>query len=67
MPYMLPIKPLYMGRFSRATEWARIIRAPEKIPAEPIPATARPMIRVKLLFATPQMRLPNSKMPMAMR
>jgi hypothetical protein len=67
MPYILPMKPVYMGRFSRGTECARMMRAPEKIPAEPIPATARPMIRVKLLFATPQIKLPNSNNPMAIR
>lgn len=36
--------------------------APLKIPAEPIPAMARPMMRAVELGATPQMREPTSKM-----
>lgn len=44
-----------------------MMRAPEKMPADPTPATARPMIRVRLLLATPQIKLPSSKMAMAMR
>ncbi len=42
-------------------------RAPEKIPADPIPATARPMMRATEVGATPQMRDPSSKIPMAKR
>jgi hypothetical protein len=67
MPYMLPMKPLYIGRFSKGTLYARMIKAPEKMPADPKPATARPMMSVKLELATPQIKLPSSKMPMATR
>jgi hypothetical protein len=35
--------------------------APLKVPAEPTPATALPMISAILLGATPQMRDPSSK------
>jgi len=44
-----------------------MMRAPEKMPAEPRPATARPTMRVVDELATPQMRDPSSKMPMAIR
>ena len=36
-----------------------------KMPADPTPATERPMIRVTLLGAAPQMALPISKMASA--
>lgn len=39
-----------------------IIMAPEKIPAEPRPAMARPTIKTGELGAAPQMALPASKM-----
>ena len=41
--------------------------APEKIPAEPKPAMARPTMRAVLLGATPQTREPSSKITMAAR
>jgi hypothetical protein len=41
--------------------------APEKMPAAPIPATARPMMRAVEFGATPQMSEPISKMKSAMR
>jgi len=44
-----------------------MIKAPEKIPAEPIPAMALPTIRVTELGATPQIKLPISKIAMAIR
>lgn len=44
-----------------------MISAPEKIPAEPMPAMARPMIRVVEVLATPQISEPSSKMKMAIR
>lgn len=44
-----------------------MIKAPEKTPALPTPATARPMMRALLVGAAPQTRDPSSKMPMAMR
>lgn len=42
-------------------------RAPEKMPAEPTPAMALPMIRAMDDGATPHMSEPSSNMPMAMR
>jgi hypothetical protein len=67
IPYIAPINPVYIGRLTRGTEYATIIRAPEKIPALPTPATALPMIRAMEFGATPQMRLPSSKMAMVVR
>jgi hypothetical protein len=64
---MAPINPVYIGRFTRGTEYATIINAPEKIPALPIPAMARPIIKAMELGAIPQIRLPNSKIAIAMR
>jgi hypothetical protein len=56
-----------MGRLTRGTEYATMIRAPEKIPALPTPATALPMIKAMEFGATPQIKLPSSKMPIAIR
>ena len=67
IPYIAPMKPVYIGRFTRGTLYATMISAPEKIPALPTPATARPMIRAIEFGATPQIREPNSKIPIAMR
>jgi hypothetical protein len=47
--------------------FALTIRAPEKIPADPSPAIARPMINAIELGAIPHTKLPSSKMPIAMR
>jgi hypothetical protein len=38
-----------------------MLSAPEKSPAAPIPATARPTINIFEDVATPQIRLPSSK------
>lgn len=61
------MKPVYIGLLTRGTEYATMIKAPEKIPALPIPATALPQIRAIEFGATPQIRLPSSKMKMAIR
>ncbi|CAI4216090.1 unnamed protein product [Parascedosporium putredinis] len=47
------------------TVYAKIVNAPVKIPAPPTPATARPRMKARLVGATPQMRLPSSKMATA--
>lgn len=44
-----------------------IISAPEKMPAHPIPAIARPMIKAFELGATPQIKDPSSKIAIAVR
>jgi hypothetical protein len=67
IPYMPPTRPEYMGLLESGTECARISKAPENKPAAPIPATALPIIKVMEFWATPQIRLPSSKIPMALR
>jgi hypothetical protein len=44
-----------------------ITNAPEKIPAQPSPATARPTIRAVEVGAVPQTKEPISKIAMAIR
>jgi hypothetical protein len=44
-----------------------MIKAPEKMPAEPNPAIARPMIKAVELGDTPQTKEPTSKIPIAVR
>ena len=64
---MAPIIPVNAGRFCNGTENAIMINAPEKIPAEPIPAIERPMINAVDVGATPQTNEPSSKIKMAVR
>lgn len=42
-------------------------KAPEKMPATPIPAIARPTIKTELEGATPQIKDPISNMPTAVK
>lgn len=67
MPYIAKIRPEYVGRFASETEWAKMIKDPEKRPAEPTPATALPIMKAVELGAAPQIRDPTSKMPKVMR
>jgi hypothetical protein len=57
--------PVYMGRLESGTVFAMITRAPEKIPALPTPATARPRMKTVEVGAAPQRTDPTSKNPMA--
>lgn len=59
--------PVYRGLFFNGTVLATIKMAPEKIPADPTPATARPMMRAVEDGAIPHMKDPNSKMKSAER
>jgi hypothetical protein len=61
------MSPMYVGRLRSGTVTEMIKMAPEKIPAAPTPATARPMMRAVEFGATPQMSEPSSKMKSAMR
>ena len=54
-PYIAPISPEYIGLLTRGTAYAIMTRAPENIPADPTPATARPMIKATEVGAAPQM------------
>lgn len=62
---MAPMKPVYIGRFRSGTECARMIKAPEKIPAHPKPAIARPTMRAFEVGETPQTKDPSSNIPIA--
>jgi hypothetical protein len=61
----MPNMPKTRGRFGKGTVIEIMTRAPEKIPATPIPATALPTIKTVLEGATAQMREPISKMKTA--
>ena len=56
-----------MGRFSSGIVYATMTNAPEKIPAAPTPAMARPMINASEVGAAPHTVEPTSKMKMAVR
>jgi hypothetical protein len=64
---MPPMSPIYVGRCLNGTVIEMIKMAPEKIPAAPTPATARPMMSAVELGATPQIKEPISKMNRAIR
>jgi hypothetical protein len=53
--------PKTRGLLGKGTVMEIITRAPEKIPATPIPAIARPTIKTVLEGATAQIKLPISK------
>ena len=61
---MLPNNTPYFARFSSGTEQAMMMKLPAKMPADPTPAIARPMIKVVEFGDTPQMSEPISKMTM---
>ena len=63
-PYMLPSNAEYFGRLTGGTLKAIMMKLPAKIPAEPRPEIARPTMRVIELGATPQTKLPISKIVM---
>ena len=67
IPYIAPITPIYAGLPCRGTVCPTIKMAPEKRPAEPIPAIARPRIRPVELGVMPQTNEPSSKMKSAPR
>lgn len=56
-----------IGRFARGTVYARIVKAPENIPAAPTPATARPIINAFDVGAAPHTTDPTSKIMIADR
>jgi hypothetical protein len=67
IPYVAPVKPNSCGRFSGDAEKPTIVNTPTATPEPPTPAIARPTIRVVGFLATPQTRLPISKMSKASR
>jgi len=61
----MPRIPVNIGRrFGEVTN-AMIMNAPHAMPAAPTPAIARPTIRTGEFGATPQIKLPNSKIKIA--
>jgi hypothetical protein len=63
----MPNIPKTSGLFGKGTVIEIMTRAPEKMPATPIPATALPTIKTVLDGATAQIREPTSKIKTAAR
>ena len=59
--------PVNIGLRLGAAEYAISVYAPEPMPAAPTPAMARPTMRASEFGATPQIRLPTSKMKIERR
>lgn len=59
--YVIPIMPIIIGRFVGRTVKDTILVPPTDKPAPPKPAMALPMINVFEVDATPQIKLPISK------
>lgn len=64
---MEPIIPTSIGRLWRGTTWLMRMIDPEKMPAEPIPAIARPMINASEFGAAPHTTEPISNSNTAAR
>jgi hypothetical protein len=60
----MPVKAAVWDGFALK---AMIVYAPEAIPAPPAPAMARPTIKVVEFLATAHIKLPTSKMAIAVR
>jgi hypothetical protein len=56
-----------MGRFCKETKCVRMTVEPEKMPADPVPATALPRIKATEFGAAPQIVDPISKTMMERR
>jgi hypothetical protein len=67
MPKTIPNMPWKAGRRCRGIMGIMINRQPEKMPAEPRPAMARPRINTVELGAAPQIAEPISKTMMLKR
>ena len=67
IPKTDPIRPTKIGRLASGTICAIITVAPENMPADPIPAIARPNMKALEFGAPPQMADPTSKIRMAIR
>ena len=67
IPKAIPKMDVKIGRLRKGTSGSIIIIPPEKIPADPSPAMARPMMKAVELGAAPQMAEPASKMTMEKR
>ena len=56
---MLVISPIYLARILRGIEEATMARVPEKTPAEPSPAIARPKMSITDPVASAEMMDPT--------
>jgi hypothetical protein len=65
LTYTDPTAPMYAGLTESGVVMATMMRHPANTPAHPTPAMARPTIKTSELGATPQIRLPNSKIDSA--
>ena len=62
---MPPITPINMGRRRRGIDCARMMKHPERRPAEPNPATALPTTSIVDVVAVPQSNEPAIEMALA--
>ncbi len=65
MAYTLPKYVPYLARLTSGTEHVMVMKLPEKIPAEPKLAMARPTIRAVELGELAHFREPSSKIESA--
>jgi hypothetical protein len=65
IPNMEPMRPIKRGRLCRGMTWVIMTVAPFWMPADPIPAMARPTINEVELGAAPQTAEPISKITTA--
>lgn len=63
----MPKMAVKVGRLRTGISGSNIIIPPEKMPAEPIPAIARPIMKAVELGAAPQRADPASKMTIVIR
>ena len=66
-PKIAPRNPVHIGRFRSGTLCMIMTIAPEKTPADPSPAIARPRMKAVELGAAPHRTEPSSKRPMTVR
>ena len=67
IPKIAPRRPWYMGRLCSGTMGIMMTITPEKTPADPEPAIARPRINAVDVGAAPHSAEPASKSAMEMR
>jgi hypothetical protein len=67
IPKRLPMKPVIIGRFCSGTASVMSTITPEKMPQEPSPAIALPIMKAVEFGAAPHIADPISNNTMAMR
>ena len=66
-PNAIPKMDVNIGRLRRGMSGSMIIMPPEKMPADPRPAIARPIMKAVELGAAPQRADPTSKITIEIR